>query len=983
MLLFVCHAVGQNGRINFDYYTTRNGLPSQYICNCVQDKDGFLWIATAAGVSRFDGTTYKNFNTSDGLGDNEVLDVYQDATGRIWFIPFSGALTYYHKGKIRTQSCANINPVTTHAQASYINVTEDALKNVYLNKEDSKRILKLRTDGRTDSVIDVSGFLEKEEGIGYLYGSDGNRLYCLTTTNRVLAISAKGVSDLTPKCLRDLGSVYRTQSKHTLHDRELLILGTGGLFLLKDTTLRLVIPATKIPFSDYSNVIHIYKDLRKNIWLTHTYSHTLLYRYENGEYQTCMPVFDESGMLYTDSEDNIWHSSLNGLCKTSYTALQNELTFYINENLHSRNVTAIAIDKDSGFWFGYTNGFLSHITRKSVKHFDLNVGRKNTNRVVDIQVDANGNIAAVTDESRSYFVRRIKAGKYSEPALVRKVTGDVCELLFKRVLLDNKGRFYFLGAFLDLPIRFNERSARLAAVKTPIEYCERRFSGIFHSKGGFYMGSLNGLIHVGESKRVNLWKQDRRLKTRIQDFAENRDGVLFLASYNSGVFAIEANRVIAYQPDFNGLNLVCRRLIAKNDTLYIATNSGVAMLAYAHKKFSFMGFLSTPEGLISKDVQDVAFFGNQLFAATSQGISSFEIPQTHTHVSVPPLPVIQSVKVDDEMFDAQPRFELPSKTKLIRISYVAPIMDRPELTMYRYRLDQRDSWQQTNAHFIEFSQMKYGKHVIEIQARKYNSNWSSSTLIMIIIQTPFYYRNWFVFSAALLLIALLFLAIRYQLNRRYKALLLILTQKQAIERERNRIAADIHDDIGAELTNIVILSQILKKSKLQETDRTLNTVQKIETSANEVITKMNEVIWTLNTTSSTLSGLIAYIRNYVYSVVETLPQRVNLIVADEVMTERELTAEFTRNVFLTVKELLRNGIKHAGANTINIDMKLKESFCLMITYTDDGKGFDVEKEGVGNGLKNIRKRIADVEGVLRIYTKKNEGCKIIATFPIK
>lgn len=127
--------------------------------------------------------------------------------------------------------------------------------------------------------------------------------------------------------------------------------------------------------------------------------------------------------------------------------------------------------------------------------------------------------------------------------------------------------------------------------------------------------------------------------------------------------------------------------------------------------------------------------------------------------------------------------------------------------------------------------------------------------------------------------------------------LLALKQKEALEKERNRIAADIHDDIGAELTNIVVLSQVLKRTDRAGNEHAQKVVQRIETSANQVITKMNEVIWTLNARNYTLLNLMAYVRNYVASLNENRISEIKVNIKDTALIDKPLLAEYSRNVF--------------------------------------------------------------------------------------
>src|SRR5262245_33383152 len=88
----------------YTHYTSKEGLAGSTVYSMTQDKDGFLWFGTESGVSRFDGTHFKNFTRQEGLPDNEIIQVFADSKGRVWMVPFKKSVCYYYKGKIYTQA---------------------------------------------------------------------------------------------------------------------------------------------------------------------------------------------------------------------------------------------------------------------------------------------------------------------------------------------------------------------------------------------------------------------------------------------------------------------------------------------------------------------------------------------------------------------------------------------------------------------------------------------------------------------------------------------------------------------------------------------------------------------------------------------------------------------------------------------------------------------------------------------------------------
>jgi len=202
-----------------------------------------------------------------------------------------------------------------------------------------------------------------------------------------------------------------------------------------------------------------------------------------------------------------------------------------------------------------------------------------------------------------------------------------------------------------------------------------------------------------------------------------------------------------------------------------------------------------------------------------------------------------------------------------------------------------------------------------------------------------------------------------------------LDRQLMLERERVRISQDMHDDVGASLTRISILSE-LAKNKSDITGETKEWLGQISDTSRGVMEEMSQIIWALNPKNDTLEGLIAYIRRFAFEYLEptNLHCTFNL---PEVLPYRALSVEVRRNVYLVVREALHNVVKHSGATKVLISMKMDErGFRIMVK--DDGRGFDPDKLGFpGNGLINMKKRMNDIGGEFLIRSWIGEGTEIL------
>jgi signal transduction histidine kinase len=183
--------------------------------------------------------------------------------------------------------------------------------------------------------------------------------------------------------------------------------------------------------------------------------------------------------------------------------------------------------------------------------------------------------------------------------------------------------------------------------------------------------------------------------------------------------------------------------------------------------------------------------------------------------------------------------------------------------------------------------------------------------------------------------------------------------------ERNRISADMHDELGSGVTAIRLMSEIVK-SKMKE--QTLPEIEKISHSANELLNKMNTIIWTMTSSNDSVENLVAYIRAYAVEFFEntaidcyfTMPATI---------PAREITGEKRRNIFLSVKEALNNVLKHSQSSVVKINVIVNDK--LIIEIQDDGVGINMEKlRKFGNGLNNMKKRMASIDGDFNIENRE-------------
>ena len=209
----------------------------------------------------------------------------------------------------------------------------------------------------------------------------------------------------------------------------------------------------------------------------------------------------------------------------------------------------------------------------------------------------------------------------------------------------------------------------------------------------------------------------------------------------------------------------------------------------------------------------------------------------------------------------------------------------------------------------------------------------------------------------------------------YETKLAVLNAQQ---QERNRISADMHDDLGAGITSIRLYSEFAK-SKLKVD--AVAEIEKISATANELLNNMNAIIWTMRSDNETLEDMVTYIRNYIQEFLESTSIK-STIYIDDNLPNVKVGNQLRRNVFLVIKESLNNILKHSKAGNVTITLK-KVSDGLTLLIQDDGVGFDQDNvRRYGNGLKNMKRRMDEMNIELSIEHNKGTLITLHYTMPV-
>jgi signal transduction histidine kinase len=220
-------------------------------------------------------------------------------------------------------------------------------------------------------------------------------------------------------------------------------------------------------------------------------------------------------------------------------------------------------------------------------------------------------------------------------------------------------------------------------------------------------------------------------------------------------------------------------------------------------------------------------------------------------------------------------------------------------------------------------------------------------------------------------------------RRRMRLKLERIERQQALERERTRIAKDIHDHLGANLTRISLLSQSAQ-GDLEKPAQAAVQLERIYNTSRELTRSMDEIVWAVNPQHDTLDSLGSYLGNFAQDYLGSINVRCRLDVPLH-LPHWPITAEMRHNVYLAFKEALHNVIKHSGANEVTVFLATDDDG-FTLALRDNGRGFDpttvTTPVGRGNGLKNMRQRLEKMGGTFEINSTPGNGAEIKFRVPI-
>ena len=982
------------------------GLSSNVVYSLYQNEKGFLWVGTANGLQRFDGSKFVHFGT-DGTEPMPFSAVTQ-------IIPLEGEKLLLNFGHLRelgifdpahfsykklaVKTAQPLSPKTDFW------LWKDDRGEVYLN---ATRYGVLHFKSKEPAFVDdkpfpfppgytpnINGMFNDpvkgqvwfacvDNGLCVYDRKSGQMWYRGFNPKRLPLLTNEEAQDRPTEFFIDRQRrfwVFAWPGKSHAGQVKLCFDSTGSTVLRKDTV---GLNSGPVGYSEY----HKFLDTRRSgLWI---YGLNAFFNWDqtNGRFHytrsnmssgTNGIQYDVIHQLIEDRDGNIWVATDKGLYFTSYGSGTYSVVNYLFDNSKEQNNINDVLELPNGdLWFAsWGRGVLA--LDATLKEKPVSVYQKPA--PADWPALQRSSVKLAWNLFYDKHTADVWIGcnhgvllKYNlQKGSTQYLLPEACGLSTIRYITEDKAGTVWLGTQSGRLVKWDGKAFTVVQEIGTIIY------KIFSDNEGLLWLATEGkgLIEV-DPKSGQIVQQFT--KGSASPLYGNSGGDIEQLNDSTIVFGagalnfINKRKGIVTQLRFeDGLpsNSVRRLRMDDKGFLWIVTANGLSRYNPHNNRITTYG---RQDGItLAEEASGADYLTQSKYVVFAGGdaVMMFK-PSVFVASTAPPNVVITDFKIFNQFVPVDSLMQLPhvklspDQTSFSIYFSSLSYQQRNRLT-YFFKMEGIDKdWQAADGvHYQNYSLLPPGRYTFKVYAVNVEGVRSAETTeLQIVIKPPFYRSMWFVTTLVFLVVLIVYFLHRERVNRLL-----------AVEKVRNRVARDLHDDMGSTLSTINILSAMAKSKMTTDPVKTAGYISKISDNSQRMMEAMDDIVWSIKPSNDTMQRVTARMREFATGVLEAKDIALQFVV-EEGVADVKLNMEARRDFFLIFKEALNNAAKYSKASivTVNVGVQNKQ---LTFTIKDNGVGFDTTKADGGNGLGNMQKRADALHGKLRIRSEAGEGTEV-------
>ena len=955
-------------------WQVESGLPQNKVTAIVQTHDGYLWLGTYNGLARFDGVHFTVFddNNTPQLRSSRITSLCEAQDGTLWIGDESGQITQYKNEQF---AVAPFHPKWSGGKI--FQMAADKSGDVWLMNE-AGELARLR-DGMV--LTPESGPVTKVVAMS-------------PATDGTIWVQREGAISLLQQ-----GQLSAMQL-NTAYIQGICASQDGGLWVAGDLNIRewkdgkWIKNLGATPWG--AAIVSPFMQSKNGVLVAGTSDNGLYLIFTN---QTANSIhFDRTNgfpsdwvmSLWEDHEGNVWSGTGAGLVMLRPNNLQ---TISPPDQWQKRAVLSVLADTSDALWIGTEGAGLYRYKDDGWTNFGSGQGIRNP-YIWSLAEDADGRLFAGT----------WGAGLYMEDGGAFRLAPGMTNLALPMPALLSGSNDMWIGTTEGLLHYQNSNATWFATASGKFLDDVRAIAR--DKQGGIWVGTAgNGLAYL-KNQTLQQFKKANGLSS---DFIEclhfEDDGTLWIGTFGGGLNRLKEGHFSVIKSE-QGLpnNVICDIEEDRQGFFWISSYDGIIRASKIELNRCADGTkgqlhcltygindglptLECSEGLQPAGCRTA---DGRLWFPTAKGLVAVD-PAKVILNSLPPPVIIEEVRVDDRPLTIGALGAAPSKIPPGRhrfdFQYTALSFISPEKMQFKYRLTGLDNaW--INAGTKRLASYDYippGSYSFQVIACNNDDVWNQTGASIAFSILPFFWQTmWFRFTGLAALLAISGGAVWFDTRRRMNRKLEQAERQRDIERERTRIARDIHDDLGSRLTSITMISESAR-AEIDHPDQVAKGLGRIYDTARELTRSMDEIVWALSPRHDTLESYATYFEKFAQDWLTTAGLRCRLDLPVQ-FPEWPLTSEIRHNLFLSCKEALHNVVKHSGASEVCIRLVI-DKMAFELSIEDNGCGFSQEaklqnrvqtsvRQSSGNGLENMCRRLSEIGGTCDIQSQPSKGTKV-------